>query len=89
MNKISSTTNLATTAALIFVGNKIHNVNDLVKQADYDQKYHKWKKHQKWKTNTTSNYKTFTSNTLDSQIFIRQSYFSDNGWQNYLIFQLL
>ena len=37
-DKIPSVTNLVTTAAVASVENKIPNVSDLVKEADYDEK---------------------------------------------------
>ena len=54
---------LATTAALLTVENKILNVIDLVKKADYDAKISEMEK----KYFTASDYKKFTSNTLDAK----------------------
>ena len=43
-NEILSITNLDTIATLTNVQNKIFNIGDLVKKADYDAKYQKWKR---------------------------------------------
>ena len=60
-----SITNLATAAALTTVKNKIPNVSDLVKKADYDAKISEIEN----KYFTTSDYNKFTSNnTLDAKI---------------------
>ena len=63
-NKIPSITNLATTAALTTVENKIANVSDRVKKADYGAKTSEIGK----KCFTTSDYNKFTSSTLDAKI---------------------
>ena len=63
-NEIPSILNLATTAALTTVGNKIPNVSDLAKKLDYDAKRSEMESNYF----TTSNYNKFTSNTLDAKI---------------------
>ena len=54
-------TNLATTAALATVGNKILNIIDLVKKADYDVRNEN-------KNFTNSDFNKFMSNILDAKI---------------------
>ena len=58
-----SITNLATTAALTTVENKIPNISDLVKKADYDAEI----KDIKIKYFTTSDYNKSTNNTFDEK----------------------
>ena len=67
-DKIPSVTNLVTTAALASVENKIPNVSDLVKKADYDEKISEIEKKY-----FTSDYNKFTSNTLDPKITHKKS----------------
>ena len=62
--KIPSITNLATTAALTAVQNKIPNVSNLVKKADYVAKISDIK----GKYFTISNYNKFANNILDAKI---------------------
>ena len=62
--EIPSITNLSTTVALTAVGNEIPNVSDLVKKADYDTKISEMQN----KYFTTSDYKKFASNTVDTKI---------------------
>ena len=57
-DKILNIANLATTTALTAVENKIPNVSNLVKKADYDAKI----------SEMASDYSTFTSNALDTKI---------------------
>ena len=69
MNKVKKEiplkNDLATTnTALTTVENKILNVNDLVKNADYDAKISEMEK----KYFTTSEYNKFTSNTFDAKL---------------------
>ena len=62
--EIPSITNLATTAALTTVENKIPNVSDIVRRGDYDAEI----KDIKNKCFTTSDYNKFTNNILDEKI---------------------
>ena len=69
MNKVKKEipliNDLATTnTALTTVENKILNVSDLVKNADYDAKISEMEK----KYFTTSEYNKFTSNTFDAKL---------------------
>ena len=61
--KIPTITNLVTTAALTIAENKILNVRDLIKKADYDVKISEMEN----KYFTTSYCKNFTGNTLDAK----------------------
>ena len=63
-DKTPSITNLATTAALLAVENKISNVNDPVKKTDYEAKI----KDIEGKYFTTTDYNKFTNDILDSKI---------------------
>ena len=62
--KIASIINLATTAALNVVENKISNVSDLIKKIDYDENI----KDIEGKYFTTPDYNKFTNNILDVKI---------------------
>ena len=62
--KIASIINLATTAALNVVENKISNVSDLIKKIDYDENI----KDIEGKYFTTPDYNKFTDNILDVKI---------------------
>ena len=62
--EIRSITNLATTAALTTVENKIPKVSDLVKNVDYNVKISEMEN----KYFTASDYNKFTSNTLDAKM---------------------
>ena len=64
-------TNLATIAALTTVENKIPNVSDLIKKADYDVKISEMES----KYFATSDYNKFTSNTLDANITTKKKQF--------------
>ena len=56
-----------TTATFTSAGNKIPNVSDQVKKADYDNyDYDNYADYDKYFT--TSHYNKFTSNTLDAKI---------------------
>ena len=66
-DEISNFTSLATTAALTIVENKIQNLSDLVKKADYDAKNIGNGK----QFFTASDYSMFTSNTLDAKIILK------------------
>ena len=55
---------VTTNTALTTVENKILNVSDLVKNADYDAKISEMEK----KYFTTSEYNKFTSNTFDAKL---------------------
>ena len=59
-----SITNFATTAALTTFENKIPNVNDQFRKADYDVKISEIEN----KYVTNSDYNNFTCNTLDAKI---------------------
>ena len=63
-DNIPSVSNLATTAALTAVKNKIPNVSNLVKKADYVAKISDIEN----KYFTTSDYNKFTNNILDARI---------------------
>ena len=62
-DEIPSIINLATTAALTTIENKIPNASDLVKKADYDAEI----KDIKSKYFTTSDYNKLTNNMLDEK----------------------
>ena len=62
--KVPSITNLAATGAITAVENKIPNVSDLVKKADYDAEIRDIKD----KYFTTSDYSKFANNILDAKI---------------------
>ena len=62
--EILSSTNLATTAALTNIENKIPNVNDLAKKANYDRKISEMED----KCFSTSEYNKFTNNILDTKV---------------------
>ena len=63
-DEITSITNLAATAALTTVDNKIPNVNDLVQKADYNEDI----KDIKDKYFTRPDCNKFTNNILDAKI---------------------
>ena len=63
-DEIPCISNLTITSALTTVKNKIPNVSDLVRKADYDAKISEMEN----KYFTTSDYTKFTSNTLDANI---------------------
>ena len=63
-----SITNLATTAILIAVENKIPNVSDLVKKADYEEEI----KCIKNKCFIRSDYNKFTNNIFDEKITVKK-----------------
>ena len=63
-DEILSSNNLATTAALTNVENKIPNVNDLAKKANYDGKISEMED----KCFSTSEYNKFPNNILDTEI---------------------
>ena len=67
-DEITGITNLATTAALTTVEIKIPNISNLVKKADYDAKISEMEN----KYFTTSDYRKFTSNTLDAKIITQK-----------------
>ena len=62
--EILSSTNLATTAGLTNIENKIPNVNDLAKKANYDGKISEMED----KCFSTSEYNKFTNNILDTKV---------------------
>ena len=68
-NEMPSITNLATTAILIAVENKIPNVSDLVKKADYDAEM----KDIKNKYFSTSDYNKFTNIVIDAKKLFNES----------------
>ena len=62
-DKVPSTTNLASTADLTAVENKISNISTLVNKADHDAKIPEIEKIYF----PTSNYNKFTNNILDTR----------------------